>query len=162
MTHDERAERRRKIAEAVASGKPVAQVAFEFGVSASTVRASCRERRTSTTRRSAVERRLKAGDSAADAAAATGTSIGYVYKVARDAGIKLPMVGRPSGNYEVLAALFDPTRSMAEIAEEHNVAKQRVQQIYARAKEAGIPVPARARTYSAIRDAIRAEMEARR
>lgn len=162
MTHGKRAERRAEIARLVAGGATPAAVAVGMGVSVDTVHKACdehgvcrvnRERRECRIKLAAALDLLRAGTHGLrDAAGATGVSYWSLSTAAKNAGIRPPRSARfkggavataPLASFLILAKLFDGAVTMAAVASEVGCTKQRVHQIYAAARAAGIPVAPR-------------------
>jgi transposase-like protein len=155
MTHDERRERRRQIAEAIRSGSTVAAAMARFGVVRTWVHESCREHGVAVAenearaagraaRRAAIVAAIRSGDAAKRVARRFGLSASRVSKICREEGVPLPGAG-PSFEVKlaILAGLFDPTLTTTALGRKHGVAQSTVSLLYRTARRAGLPLPAR-------------------
>lgn len=84
---------------------------------------------------------VKEGLSVHEAAAKYGLTVGVIEKACCAAGVRSRDYG--VNNYEIIAKLLKTKSSLAEIARESSVSRQRVHQIYAKMREAGIEMEAR-------------------
>ncbi len=86
-----------------------------------------------------------AGGSTRGIAAEFGVSETTVCYACREFGVTIVprrLQGQFS-SYRVIAALFDPARTLTQIGQDLNVSHQRVGMIYRTCREAGVPVPVR-------------------
>ena len=86
-----------------------------------------------------------AGDTIGDAARLFGVSIATVRSACLEYRVKWPDSTHEKhvGSLELIAAMFDSTKSLAEIADSRNVSRQRVSRLFVDAVKAGIPIPRR-------------------
>ena len=153
MTHRERAERRRAIAEYVRQTKCTGKEAAKaFGVTHQTVYIACREHGAQTKRpqlpkEAAALRRQKIAEhiranncTVAEAAKAFGVSYYAAYVACHEHGVKLADKLQPS-TLKIVADLFDSALTIADIATQYGITSQHVSQIFVKALKAGIPIP---------------------
>ena len=151
MTHAERRARRQAIAEFVRTSDapdPLKAAADKFGVLRSLVYSAVsehspgffRERRAS--RRAAVVAFLEASADPNPVRAAAlrfGVSEAAIYKTAERTGTS-HRPGREISRYDLIADLCNTDESLGALARRRGLSRQRVCQVYARCRAAGIPV----------------------
>lgn len=153
ITHDQRRERRLKMADAVRDGTLPATVAFDFNVSVATVLLAMKEFRVSATnaKRAELDARIlelvRSGETASAAAASVGISISKACEICRRNGVRLHR-GAPAGtphqgffSREAWESI-DWTRTDAQIAQQLIVSRQRVHQVRHRlgkSKKSAVP-----------------------
>lgn len=134
LTHPQRRERRRAMAEAVRGGKTLAQVAADFGVTGETVGVAVKEFQVDRPPLENLADRIRRLDHRAmslkEIADLLVASEAWVGETCRQAGIefrRLPRGGRTGPHPKWLAV--DLSRPDKKIAEEMGVSRQRVSQI---------------------------------
>ncbi len=150
MTHTERRDRRRQIAEAVLCGMEIGKVARDFGIAMAGVYAACREHDVqcalpSTRRRNAILAALRDGYSPRDGALMRGVTVGAVRVLANRHGLRLRGMwpNAASRKLRIIADLLNTRSSYANIARQHKVSRQAVSEIGQDALAAGIPITRR-------------------
>ena len=94
-------------------------------------------------RRKAIAAAIAAGTPIAQACQQHGVSLSCGYGACRAHGVCVPASPRPSVMRILALLLTEPGRSLSDIAREMGRSRQRVQQIYAGALAAGVPITKR-------------------
>jgi hypothetical protein len=151
VTHHERAERRRHIAEDVVAGVTQAAVLEKHGVSSDTLRQACIEHGVKcpmvyaerATRRKRIAEELAAGVDEFAIATKYGVAMSFVVRIRTTSGIKAAR--RLCGStYAIIAELFGE-ENFTVIAAKHGVTRQRAEQIACKCELHGIPIRRRTR-----------------
>ncbi len=150
MTHAERRDRRRQIAEAVLCGMEIGKVACDFGVAMAGVYAACREHDVqcalpSARRRNAILAAPRDGYPARDVALMYGVATCVIQQLANRHGLHLRGMrsSAASRKLRVIADLLNTGDSYANIARQHKVSRQAVSLTAQEAIGAGIHITRR-------------------
>jgi|GEM_PF-5470959 len=143
-----------EMAAAAMSGRPMTEVAAEFGVGLSAVFQACVRYagyRTGARTAIAEERRLRAaqailaGRTVEEAAVETGLTPERVRAACREHGVRAPRMARPlsSSTFRILARLLGTTETIREVSQQLGVSFDAVQTVLRRAAKEGIRFPHR-------------------
>ena len=153
MNHEDRAERRRLMAEAVSDGASYGEVAEASGMCIQTVASSCIEfgvkgslRNKASARRKQMADAVSHGEGVADVCQKYDVSYATVVNACKEHRVSIPKVNSRLlyiSTYQILADLLYTDKSCRRIGKDRQLSHQRVHQIYTAARDAGIVIPSR-------------------
>lgn len=156
MTHEERRERRRKMAEYVQrTGCSLDRAAREFGVGIATVHSALVESGVGMTpvRVNGRDRRTRIAEAARErisdlpsVAKEFGVTVDYVRRAMRENGVPVgprPAIEVAPRTLQIVADLINTDTALVVLAAKYRVTPVRIQQVYADCRNVGIPVQVR-------------------